>query len=107
MRAGDFGVAVGYGEDLVYKVEGGKRSGALISGVAGVLGATAGRNMIREAEPVWFKSSYSGGNDDNSCVELALTPGTVHVRDSKTTDGSRLALTPETWSDFVPYASAS
>ncbi|GGL60412.1 transcriptional regulator [Streptomyces anthocyanicus] len=25
MRAGDFGVAVGYGEDLVYKVEGGKR----------------------------------------------------------------------------------
>ncbi|MEV7211083.1 MULTISPECIES: helix-turn-helix transcriptional regulator [unclassified Streptomyces] len=25
MRAGDFGVAIGYGEDLVYKVEGGKR----------------------------------------------------------------------------------
>ncbi|MFD7565936.1 helix-turn-helix domain-containing protein [Streptomyces tendae] len=25
MRAGDFGLAVGYGEDLVYKVEGGKR----------------------------------------------------------------------------------
>ncbi|MEV5809132.1 helix-turn-helix domain-containing protein [Streptomyces parvulus] len=25
MRAGDFGIAVGYGEDLVYKVEGGKR----------------------------------------------------------------------------------
>ncbi|MFD5964802.1 helix-turn-helix domain-containing protein [Streptomyces sp. NPDC060311] len=25
MRAGDFGVAVGYGEDLVYKAEGGKR----------------------------------------------------------------------------------
>ncbi|MFB7085906.1 helix-turn-helix domain-containing protein [Streptomyces sp. NPDC056296] len=25
MRAGDFGTAVGYGEDLVYKVEGGKR----------------------------------------------------------------------------------
>ncbi|GGL44377.1 hypothetical protein GCM10010095_31540 [Streptomyces anthocyanicus] len=25
LRAGDFGVAVGYGEDLVYKVEGGKR----------------------------------------------------------------------------------
>ncbi len=22
----------------------------------------------------WFKSSYSGGNDGNSCVELALTP---------------------------------
>ncbi|CAL9428711.1 helix-turn-helix domain-containing protein [Streptomyces sp. enrichment culture] len=25
MRAGDFGVAIGYGEDLVYKVEGGRR----------------------------------------------------------------------------------
>ncbi|MET9776035.1 helix-turn-helix transcriptional regulator [Streptomyces sp. NPDC006367] len=25
MRAGDFGAAVGYGEDLVYKIEGGKR----------------------------------------------------------------------------------
>ncbi|MFJ4269796.1 DUF397 domain-containing protein [Streptomyces coelicoflavus] len=63
--------------------------------------------MIREAELVWFKSSYSGGNDGNSCVELALTPGTVHVRDSKTADGPRLALTPEAWSDFVSYASGS
>ncbi|MFC9464767.1 DUF397 domain-containing protein [Streptomyces coelicoflavus] len=63
--------------------------------------------MIREAELVWFKSSYSGGNDGNSCVELALTPGTVHVRDSKTTDGPRLALAPEAWSDFVSYASGS
>ena len=35
------------------------------------------------SELAWFKSSYSGGNDGNSCVELALTPGTVHVRDSK------------------------
>ncbi|MFA3873739.1 DUF397 domain-containing protein [Streptomyces sp. MMCC 100] len=63
--------------------------------------------MIRETELVWFKSSYSSGNDGNSCVELALTPGTVHVRDSKTTDGPRLALTPEAWGDFVTYASAS
>ncbi|WP_415941505.1 DUF397 domain-containing protein [Streptomyces sp. 067-1] len=63
--------------------------------------------MIREAELVWFKSSYSGGNDGNSCVELALTLGTIHVRDSKTTDGPRLALTPEAWGDFVSYASGS
>ncbi|MFJ2949886.1 DUF397 domain-containing protein [Streptomyces sp. NPDC087226] len=45
--------------------------------------------MIRKAsagvaaELAWFKSSYSGGNDGESCVELALTPGTIHVRDSK------------------------
>ncbi|GGQ54318.1 MULTISPECIES: DUF397 domain-containing protein [Streptomyces] len=65
--------------------------------------------MIRKttavSELAWFKSSYSGGNDGNSCVELALTPGTVHVRDSKHTDGPRLALTPAAWTHFLPYAS--
>ncbi|MFD5648487.1 DUF397 domain-containing protein [Streptomyces sp. NPDC127039] len=61
--------------------------------------------MIRKTELVWFKSSYSGGNDGNSCVELALTPGTIHVRDSKHTEGPRLTLTPGAWSDFVTYAS--
>jgi hypothetical protein len=57
------------------------------------------------SELAWFKSSYSSGNDGNSCVELALTPGTVHVRDSKHTDGPRLALTPAAWTHFLPYAS--
>ncbi|MGC0384481.1 DUF397 domain-containing protein [Streptomyces sp. SAI-129] len=61
--------------------------------------------MIRKTELVWFKSSYSGGNDGNSCVELALTPATIHVRDSKHTDGPRLALTPAAWASFLPYAS--
>ncbi|MFI1162201.1 DUF397 domain-containing protein [Streptomyces sp. NPDC020801] len=58
-------------------------------------------------ELVWFKSSYSGGNDGNSCVELAISFGTVHVRDSKTVAGPRLAFAPDTWARFVPYASAS
>ncbi|MFD4571976.1 DUF397 domain-containing protein [Streptomyces sp. NPDC058417] len=57
------------------------------------------------AELVWFKSSYSGGNDGTSCVELALTPGTVHVRDSKQVDGPRLALTQGAWAGFVAHAS--
>ncbi|GAA3122271.1 MULTISPECIES: DUF397 domain-containing protein [Streptomyces] len=57
------------------------------------------------SELAWFKSSYSGGNDGNSCVELAVTPGTVHVRDSKNVDGPRLALTSDAWTDFVAYAS--
>ncbi|PSM39601.1 DUF397 domain-containing protein [Streptomyces dioscori] len=67
--------------------------------------------MIRRApagdasELAWFKSSYSGGNDGESCVELATTPGTIHVRDSKDMDGPRLAFSPDTWSAFVPYAS--
>ncbi|WP_411099185.1 DUF397 domain-containing protein [Streptomyces sp. x-45] len=61
--------------------------------------------MIRETELVWFKSSYSSGTDGNSCVELALAPATIHVRDSKHTDGPRLALTPAAWASFLPYAS--
>jgi hypothetical protein len=56
------------------------------------------------SELAWFKSSYSSGNDGNSCVELAVTPGTVHVRDSKNVEGPRLAITPGAWADFVPYA---
>ncbi|MET9965244.1 DUF397 domain-containing protein [Streptomyces sp. NPDC006356] len=69
--------------------------------------------MIRKAsagdasELAWFKSSYSSGNDGESCVEVATTPGTVHVRDSKNTRGPRLGFAPETWSDFVTYASGS
>ncbi|MET8572244.1 DUF397 domain-containing protein [Streptomyces sp. NPDC004783] len=70
--------------------------------------------MIRKApagdafELAWFKSSYSSGPDGDSCVEVATTPGTVHVRDSKYRDTSpRLALAPRAWADFVAYASGS
>ncbi|WP_432080224.1 DUF397 domain-containing protein [Streptomyces sp. WAC 04229] len=62
--------------------------------------------MIRKAELVWFKSSYSGGNDGNSCVEIAKTARTIHVRDSKhVEEGPHLALTPTAWATFLPYAS--
>ncbi|WP_328342426.1 DUF397 domain-containing protein [Streptomyces violaceus] len=63
--------------------------------------------MIRKAsaedisELVWFKSSYSDGPDGNSCVEIAIVPRTVHVRDSKHTEGPQLALAPEAWVGFV------
>ncbi|CAM5744249.1 DUF397 domain-containing protein [Streptomyces hirsutus] len=52
----------------------------------------------------WFKSSYSDGNEGDSCVEIATAPGTVHVRDSKDVEGGRLAFAPAAWADFVPYA---
>ncbi|MEV5170634.1 DUF397 domain-containing protein [Streptomyces flaveolus] len=56
----------------------------------------------------WFKSSYSSSGDGNSCVEVATTPRTIHVRDSKYRDaGPRLALTPEAWGSFVTYASGN
>ncbi|MFF0460761.1 DUF397 domain-containing protein [Streptomyces mexicanus] len=70
--------------------------------------------MIRKApagdvsELAWFKSSYSSGPDGDSCVEVATTPATIHVRDSKYRDaGPLLALAPEAWADFVTYASGS
>ncbi|MFC8347678.1 DUF397 domain-containing protein [Streptomyces sp. NPDC057280] len=57
-------------------------------------------------ELVWFKSSYSSGTDGNSCVEVATTPTTIHIRDSKYRDTSpRLAVTPAAWQSFLPYAS--
>ncbi|MEU6810251.1 DUF397 domain-containing protein [Streptomyces sp. NPDC046831] len=51
----------------------------------------------------WFKSSYSDGNEGDSCVEVAATPRTVHIRDSKNVAGPRLAFSPAAWTGFVPH----
>ncbi|MGW2207981.1 DUF397 domain-containing protein [Streptomyces sp. NPDC001781] len=51
----------------------------------------------------WFKSSYSS-NDGPDCVEVALTPGHIHIRDSKTTDGDRLTVSADTWTSFLGHA---
>ncbi|MFJ9808199.1 DUF397 domain-containing protein [Streptomyces sp. NPDC101158] len=61
--------------------------------------------MIRDPEPKWFKSSYSDSSNGNDCVEVATTPGTVHVRDSKDADGPRLTFGPAAWAGFVNSAS--
>ncbi|MFI5621506.1 DUF397 domain-containing protein [Streptomyces sp. NPDC051567] len=53
----------------------------------------------------WFKSSHSDSGDINDCVEVAHTPTTIHVRDTKTPRGPRLTFTPRTWTGFVSYAS--
>lgn len=59
------------------------------------------------SELAWFKSSYSDGPDGDSCVEIATSPGTIRVRDSKIIGGSQLTLAPEAWADFVTYSSMS
>ncbi|QIB44000.1 DUF397 domain-containing protein [Streptomyces aureoverticillatus] len=51
----------------------------------------------------WVKSSYSTA-DGPECVEVATTPDTIHIRDSKNPDGPQLAVTATAWSDFLPYA---
>jgi hypothetical protein len=69
--------------------------------------------MIRKAsvgdssELAWFKSSYSDGPDGNSCVEVAIAPRTIHVRDSKNPGGPQLALPPDAWTGFLKYACGS
>ncbi|WP_327430988.1 DUF397 domain-containing protein [Streptomyces sp. NBC_01236] len=57
------------------------------------------------SELMWFKSSYSDSSNGNDCVEIASTPTTVHLRDSKNPQGPRLTVTPTTWAAFLPYAS--
>ncbi|WP_411102237.1 DUF397 domain-containing protein [Streptomyces sp. cmx-4-9] len=53
----------------------------------------------------WVKSSYSDGSEGDSCVEVATTPATVHVRDSKDVTLSPLAFAPRAWAAFVGHAS--
>ncbi|MEU3346110.1 DUF397 domain-containing protein [Streptomyces sp. NPDC006700] len=62
--------------------------------------------MSGKPDLTWFKSSHSG-SDGDACVEVALTPATVHVRDSKDEQSPQLALSPVVWNDFVSYATQS
>lgn len=49
----------------------------------------------------FVKSSYSGGDAGQQCVEVARNiPGTVAVRDSKDVGGPILRFTPSAWSAF-------
>ncbi|MEU6482812.1 DUF397 domain-containing protein [Streptomyces sp. NPDC046887] len=66
--------------------------------------------MIRKAsvesadELVWFKSSFSDNSNPNDCVEVAVAPAAVHVRDSKNVPGPQLGVAPTAWAAFVAYA---
>ncbi|MFH8792306.1 DUF397 domain-containing protein [Streptomyces sp. NPDC017941] len=52
----------------------------------------------------WFKSSYSDSNEIGDCVEVAIAPRGIHVRDSKNPAGAQLTLPPSAWADFIAYA---
>ncbi|MFF7386106.1 DUF397 domain-containing protein [Streptomyces griseoluteus] len=54
-------------------------------------------------ELTWFKSSYSS-NDGPDCVEVALTPDHIHIRDSKTAGGDQLTVSAGTWTSFLSHA---
>ncbi|MFF0090381.1 DUF397 domain-containing protein [Streptomyces canus] len=50
----------------------------------------------------WFKSSYSDG-EGGECLEVAVTPHTIHLRDSKH-PAPTLQVTPSAWSAFLTGA---
>ncbi|MEU1184473.1 DUF397 domain-containing protein [Streptomyces sp. NPDC005820] len=57
---------------------------------------------------VWFKSSYSSGSEGDSCLEVAVTPASIHIRDSKhPEDGPTFHVTGRTWTAFLSYASGA
>ncbi|RKT81907.1 protein of unknown function [Saccharopolyspora antimicrobica] len=48
----------------------------------------------------WLKSSYSQGNG-GQCVEVAVQPTVVGVRDSKDPDGPVLVFNPSAFAQFL------
>ncbi|MGK5638823.1 DUF397 domain-containing protein [Streptomyces sp. URMC 126] len=51
----------------------------------------------------WFKISYSTG-DGGKCVEVAVCPHVVHVRDSKDIGRRGLAVDAAAWTAFLGFA---
>ncbi|KAA5836422.1 DUF397 domain-containing protein [Saccharopolyspora hirsuta] len=51
-----------------------------------------------QGEP-WFTSSYT--TNAQACVEVAMAPEVVGVRDTKDRDGGTLLFPRRRWADFV------
>jgi hypothetical protein len=51
-----------------------------------------------ETSPQWRKSSFSGEGD---CLEWAVSPSSVRLRDSKNPTGPELVLTNSEWAAFI------
>ncbi|MFD8386363.1 DUF397 domain-containing protein [Streptomyces sp. NPDC059679] len=55
---------------------------------------------VSVADDAWFKSSYSGAGQ-TECVEAALLPGGIAVRDSQEPDRAVLSFSARAWGNFV------
>ncbi|GGP96082.1 DUF397 domain-containing protein [Streptomyces pseudogriseolus] len=60
-------------------------------------------NIDVEEVVTWRTSSYSSG-EGGQCVEVALRPHLVHVRDSKDVARPGLAVDAAAWDAFVRFA---
>jgi hypothetical protein len=49
----------------------------------------------------WRKSSYSGPDDGNNCVEIATSPTHIAVRDSKTPTRATLTFPTGAFTPFI------
>ncbi|MFB7594572.1 DUF397 domain-containing protein [Streptomyces sp. NPDC056160] len=49
----------------------------------------------------WRKSSYSGGGEGNTCVEIAALPTHIAIRDSKAPARGLLAFPAASFAAFV------
>jgi hypothetical protein len=64
------------------------------------------RQALRlEREGRWFKSSYSGGGNDQ-CVEVTRTSDVVIIRHSKHSTAGTITFTHDQWARFVAEACA-
>ncbi|MCY0945258.1 DUF397 domain-containing protein [Streptomyces antarcticus] len=61
--------------------------------------------MIHNPELDWYKSSYSDSSEGDDCVEVAATPASIHVRDSKDTRLPGLTFGTGAWAGFVRQVS--
>ncbi|MCP9956915.1 MULTISPECIES: DUF397 domain-containing protein [Streptomyces] len=59
--------------------------------------------MRAESELAWYKSSHSTG-DGGQCVEIAVRPHAIHIRDSKDINRPALSITAPAWAAFVGFA---
>ncbi|WP_053697391.1 DUF397 domain-containing protein [Streptomyces sp. NRRL F-5755] len=55
---------------------------------------------MNATELSWYKSTYSTGQGDD-CVEIATTPTTIHIRDSKNITGPHLTVPADAWAAFL------
>ena len=51
------------------------------------------------ADLTWRKSSASG--EAGGCVEIAMTPTSVHVRNSRNSGGAQLVFLHQEWAAFL------
>jgi hypothetical protein len=53
------------------------------------------------AEVTWRKSTFSGGNGGNGCIEVAVVPGGIAVRDTKDRARAPHQHSVPAWREFL------